>query len=362
MRWNQTLCDRLFNQGIVPVAHDAPEKAVAALGTMQAQEWPGVLWSIGLRTRGAGMAGVETAVAGRRIVRTWLMRGTLHVAAAEDVRWLLDLLGPRLIAASASRRRQLGLNEPVLARSRKFIAKNLRGDRPMARDTLYGLLERERLANSPQQKRHILFFLALEGLVCFAAHQGKQPAFALLDEWVLSGRRLDRPEALAELARRYFFSRAPATLADFSWWSGLTMADARSGLEAVSASLVWQKTDGQLYWIPAARPASPPVQPSVFLLPGFDEYLLGYKERRAALDPLHAGRVCPGGNGIFRPTLVVDGRVRGTWGRLRGKKNVTLALQLFAPLNKAELQAVETAAESYGRFLGGAAVRIDRLS
>ncbi len=148
------------------------------------------------------------------------MRGTLHFVAAADARWMLDLLAPRVIAATAGRRQQLELDTRVFTRSRKVIVKALEGDRQVTRSGLYQLLEAAGISTRDGRGLHILMHFALEGLVCFGAREGKQPTFALLAEWAPHARSLARDEALAELARRYFTSHGPATWRDFAWWSG----------------------------------------------------------------------------------------------------------------------------------------------
>src|SRR5207237_2162453 len=191
--------------------------------------YPGALWAVGLRTRDATEAAIEQAIAERTIVRTWPMRGTLHFVAPEDARWMLQLLTPRVVAANARRvYQQSNLDDATFARSKDLFVDALQGGKQLPRPSLYKVLEAAGISVAGQRGLFILQRLSSEGLICFAARQGKQPTFALLDEWVpiSLSKTPARDQALAELALRYFTSHGPATVQDFAWWSGLPAADA----------------------------------------------------------------------------------------------------------------------------------------
>jgi hypothetical protein len=342
---------RLHNQGIASPQPENPSDVVRRLGAMQAQDYLGSLWALGLRVKQAREAEVERAVEERSIVRTWPLRGTLHFVAAEDVRWMLALSCGRTVARAAGRYRQLGLDEATFAKSMRVLARALEGGRRSTRAELAAALERRGVATGGQRLIHILNRSSLEGLTCYAARRGKQFTFALLDEWVPQGRHLPREEALAELAARYFASRGPATLQDFVWWSGMTTADARAGLEAAKHRLRREALDGQTYWLSSSEPASKDATQAAHLLPAFDEYAVAYKDRAAVLHPSHARRP-DAATAILNPTVVVDGRAVGTWKRTLKSGSVLIETSLWATLKRAERRAVEAAAQRYGEFLG----------
>jgi hypothetical protein len=342
---------RLANQGIACPAFVQPDEVASWLIALQAQDYSGALWSIGLRMAGATEAAVEQALAARTIVRTWPLRGTLHIVAAQDVRWLLALLTPRVIAQSAGRYRQLELDETTFARSKAVFAKALQGGKQLTRDELQQLLEQANIATTGQRGYHLLVRSAQDGLICFGSRRGKQQTFALLDEWTPPAPILARGEALAELARRYFTSHGPATLSDLVRWAGLTVADAKTGVELGGAHLCQETIAGQNYWFASAAPVQRESTPSLYLLPGFDEYLLGYADRSAVLDALDAAKVHPSANGVFQPTIAIDGRIAGTWKRSLKKSTVTIEVAPFRPLTDAEYASYSIAARRYGEFL-----------
>jgi hypothetical protein len=266
-----------------------------------------------------------------------VVRGTLHVVAAEDLRWMLELTAPANLRRAAGRHRELGLDEKILAKSRKVFAKALE-QQHLTRDELFAELERAHLSTKGQRGYHLLWDAAVRGLICSGAPREKEQTFALLDEWIPPVKMRTRDEALAELARRYFQSRRPATLEDFAWWSGLSLREVR---------VVGKVLDEQALTPTLSRRE----REQAFALPAFDEYLLGYQDRSGVLDARFVKRVFPGG-GTFIPSLVLDGKVVGTWRR------ATLELETFAPLKNE--QALEEAVQRYAQFTSATTPRSRR--
>lgn len=343
--------ERLHNQHVSRPAFEKPAEVVAWLGAVQAQDYLGALWATGLRMRGAVEADIEQALASKKIVRTWPMRRTLHFVAAEDVRWMLELLTPRIVAASALRSQRIGLDEATFTRCKKLFVRALEGGRQLTRKALYEVLERANISTANYCGLHILSRLSQDGLLCFGSREGKQQTFALLDEWAPTARTMQRDDALAELTRRYFNSHGPATLQDFVWWSGLRTADARAGLEMVKSQFIQEAAGGQTYWLSSSMPTAKDASPTAYLLPPFDEYTVAYRDRSAVLNPLYAKQVNTG-NGVFSPIIVVDGQVAGTWKRALRKNSVAIKLSYFNKLNRAQTRAVAEAVSRYGEFLG----------
>ncbi len=343
---------RFSNQLIARLTARTPAEVVAWLGAMQAQDFLGAKWSVGLRAPAVTDAMVEKALADRTIVRTWPMRGTLHFVASDDVRWMLALLATRVLAASKGRWRQLGLNDKIFAQSRKVFRQALRGGTQLTRTEMYQALERAKIRTAGQRGYHLLWRNAQEGLICLGAPRGKQQTFVLLDEWVPPSKPLERDEALAKLVLRYFTGHGPATVKDFVWWSGLTVKDAKTGIEMNISQLASEVVDGKTYWMGRRMPALPAQSPVIALLPGFDEYILGYTARDPVLDPRHARKIYSGLNLLFNPTIVIDGQIQGTWKRQIRKETVDLSLHPFKQLNEAQARALRRATQRYGEFLG----------
>ena len=260
---------------------------------------------------------------------------------------MLALVLPQVLARRRARWRELELGERDFARAREIFAKRLAGGRQLSRPAMYRALVDGGISPAGQRGVHILSRLAHEGHLCFAAREGKQHAFALLDAWVPPARSLQRDEALAQLAGRYFTGHGPATLRDFAWWSGLPMPEARAGLEMARPRLEQERLGQETYWFSdtvRARARSA----STVLLPAFDEYLVAYRDRSAALDPAHEREV----NHLLSPTLVEDGRVVGTWTRTLERRGVRLQVRLFDRSRRPDPVQLEAAAKRYGAFVG----------
>ncbi len=342
---------RLLNQRIIGEKCADPAAAVRWLGALQAQDYGQALWAVGLRTQAGSRAAVEQAIASRAIVRTWPMRGTIHFVPAEDAPWMLRLLAARPLAAAARRRAQLALSPATVDRARLLLCEALSGGRCLTRAALLQVLAGAGISPQGQRGYHLLVSLAQEGLLCFGPQQAGQQTFVLLPEWVPQPRELPPAAALAELARRYFTSHGPATLPDFARWAGLLLPAARQGLAASQAALVATELAGVSYWGPAAAAPGPPAKTGVQLLPGFDEYFLGYKDRSAIVAAGQLARICPGGNGVFKPMLVLDGQLVGTWGKQLTKRGLDLVVEFFAPVPKLPPGLAE-AAEQFCQFMG----------
>ena len=340
---------RLHTQRLAGHKFDQPEEVVAWLGAVQAQDYAAAQWAVAQRTTGLTAADLDQAFAAGTILRTHLLRPTWHFVTPQDIRWLLDLTGPRVNAANAYQYRRLELDRAVFKRSHAALIKALRDSQQLARAELKNVLQQAGIILDDLRFVHLMMRAELDGVVCSGARQGKQFTYALLDERVPPAPPRKRDEALGE--QRYFTSRGPATVQDFVWWSGLTMTDARNGLEMNKARLRQEIIADQTYWSdPATLPAKDLAQ-TAYLLPNYDEYVVGYTDRSAVFDASHVDKLDSRGNILFSHLIVIHGQVVGTWKRTLKKQAVTIELQPFMPLSKADTRAVLKTAQQYGVFL-----------
>jgi hypothetical protein len=296
-----------------------PDAAAALRGLLavQAQDLPGALTSVALRTADRARAGVDAALESGDVVRSWPMRGTLHLTPAADLPWMLDLLGSRALAGAAKRREVVGLTLDDLERSRGVALGALSGGRRLGRRELLATLADGGCDVAGQKGYHTLWYLSQTGTLVLGPPEAGDQAFVLLEEWIPEPRRLPREEALAELALRYFRGHGPATVADLVRWGGTTVRDARAGLALVRDRLAAVDADGTEMYLDPETPdrlaACRAEAEGLHLLPGFDEVVLGYADRTCTVPAEHADRIVPGGNGVFRPTVVTGGCAVGTW-------------------------------------------------
>ena len=342
---------RLHNQHISQPAFAHPADAVDWLVAVQAQDYSGAKWALGLRMRSASDSDVELAFTEGSILRTHLMRPTWHFVTPADIRWMLDLTAPRVHAANAGMYRRLELDRAIFKRSNNALVKALRGGGQLTRDELRDVLRGAGIeAQEPLRMAYLMMFAELEGIICSGPRRGKQFTYALLDERAPGGRSQPRERALAELAQRYFISRGPATVQDLARWSGLTIADARRGLEAVQAGLRHELLGGQSYWLSPSMPSAKDPSPVAYLLSVYDEYLSGYKDRSAIVETWIGVRLIAMGNALTH-VIVLDGQIVGTWKRRLSKGAVTVETSLFAPPGQAEKRSIAAAARQYAAFL-----------
>jgi hypothetical protein len=342
---------RLLNQQIARTRFTKPDEVVGWLGAVQAQDYAGAKWALGLRLQTATDSAIDRAFADGTILRTHLLRPTWHFVTPSDIRWLLALTAPRVHAANAFMVRRLELDSETFKRSNAALTRALQGGQQLTRDELQAVLQAAGIATeSGLRLAYLMMFAELEGLICSGARRGKQFTYALLEERAPQARTLERDVALSELASRYFISRGPATVQDFAKWSGLTLSDARHGLASVSSQLREERIEGQAYWLSPSTPTGQAGSPTAHLLSIFDEYISGYKDRSAIADADASARLSALGNGLGY-ILVVDGKIVGTWKRRLKKGVISLELKLFTQLTEAENQAIALAAQRYGQFL-----------
>lgn len=342
---------RLASQHLTKPPLTDPAEVVRVLGAVQAQDYGGAKWALGMRTRGSTDASIERAFADGSILRTHVLRPTWHFVTPADIRWMLELTGPRVKATMAYYDRKLELDDALFRRSNAAIARALRDGNQLTRTEIAEVLRRAGVpAKGSQRLGHLLLRPELDGLICSGARRGKQFTYALLEERAPAAPAMSRDESLLELTRRYFATRGPATANDFAWWSGLTVADAKRGAEM--AALEREVIDDRTYWSDPSAPVSRSRAAGALLLPNYDEYFIGFKDRSAIGQRLALREAASFGDALFAHIVVVGGQVVGGWKRTVGKGVVAVHLRLLTRLTPKERRAVDAAAGRYGSFLG----------
>jgi Winged helix DNA-binding domain len=314
----------------------SPADVVTWMGALQAQDVASGEWSFGVRCPGFTQADVHQATVDRHILRTWPMRGTVHFVPPADAKWMLDLTGARVIAGASGRFQQLGLAAPVLEKAVELLRSALNGGRSLTRGGCVALLVDAGVHTAPGHGYHLLSYASHIGVTCIGPHEGKEQTFVLLDDWVPNPNVLSRDEALATLTCRYYQSHGPASRTDFIGWTGLTVTDAKRGIELLGDQLATISTVRGPMITSAASLDTPTTSmrtADLLLLPGFDEYLLGYKDRTSMVAPERMNQIVPGRNGVFKPTIVVHGKVIGTWKRTIKNQRVDIEALPFEPFN-----------------------------
>lgn len=344
---------RLQNQQISKHQFDKPEDVVRWFGAMQAQDYAMAKWATGLRMEKAKDSLIEQALNEGRILRTHVLRPTWHFVHPEDIRWMLKLTGPRVMAGMSSRLKQLELNDKLFNKTTDIILKALEGHRHLTRPELMALINKAGINTDENRSAHIAMHAELNGLICSGARKGKDTTYALMDERITKTKEIDRDEALAKLTLRYFTAHGPATIHDFAWWSGLTLTDVKRGVEMVDNDLYFKDIGGVIYWHASIMPDVIKPPKGAVLLPNFDEYTVGYINRLALADASH---INTRGNVLFSNVMLINGEIKGTWRRTIIAKGLKFEPQLFKKPSQANELALQTAVKKYAKFLALALV------
>jgi hypothetical protein len=340
---------RLFNHRLAGKRFRAPEEVVHWLGAVQSQDYGAAKWAIGQRAISITGAAVDEAFSAGSILRTHVMRPTWHLVMPSDIRWLLALTAPRVNAVSAHYYRKLELDERVFVRSNRALEKALRGGHHLTRAEISDVYRACGINATGLRLSYLLLRAEIDAVVCSGPLRGKQFTYALFDERVPATKPLERDEALAKLTKRYFHSHGPALVHDFAWWSGLTVTDAKTGIELSSRHLSRKTVDGKTYWSTAGyAPQRLRASPTMHLLPNFDEYLIAYKDYAPITAAIPASRK----QELIAHLLVLDGQVIGGWRRTIGKQAISVMTNLMVKLNKAASSALDAELKKYSRFMG----------
>ena len=347
MKRNEIAHRRMHGLGIWRTPFDNPDEVVRHLAALQAQEFSYAKWSVAQRTKDADDEAVQRLFDEGAILRTHLLRPTWHFVHSADIRWILELTAPRVHALNAYMYRQLDVDPKTLAKSNRLLAKNLEGGTHLTRKEIGAVLKGAGIDATRLRLGYFLMRAELDALICSGVRRGKQQTYALLEERAPDAKRLDPVDALAELTRRYFKTRGPATVRDYSRWSSLTMADCRRGLEMLGTELEHEVDGDRTYWFAPFSPPSKPASKVIDLVQVYDECVMSYSESRDVL----AGSV-PNQESPFMHAVLLDGQLIGHWKRTESRGSIEIETSFLRSLNRAETRALHKAVDRYRRFLG----------
>ena len=343
---------RLHNQFIAQTDITEPAEVVKRLGAVQSQDYAGGKWGLGLRMKPTSDAIIDQAFNEGKILRTHILRPTWHFVAPEDIRWMLRLSAPRVHTVNGFLYRQQGLDQPVIKKSYAVLEKVLQGGKHLTRTELGSAFTEAGIKNAESIRlAYFIMSAELDGILFSGPRRGKQFTYALLEERAPNVKALTRDEAVAELSRRYFATRGPATLHDFTWWSGLTMADAKKGIEMLKPAFASEVIEEKIYWF---DPSVAPVQeksPTAHLLPNYDEYFIGLRDRSAFGALIGKFDLDANNPAFIAHIVIVDGQIVGGWRRTLKKNTVQLEFTLVVDLTEKQKKAVDKAVSQYSEFL-----------
>jgi hypothetical protein len=339
---------RLQNQHLLQHDFNTVSEVVGHLGAVQAQDFAAAKWALALRMRNASNEAIENAFNEGKILRTHIMRPTWHFVLPEDIRWMLELTSPRVKAFMAHYNRKLDLTDKLFAKTEKIIVKALKEKQFLTRKQLQEYLADAGVKSSGQRLGHIVFWAELDGVICSGPRIGKQFSYALLEDRAPKLKKFDKEQALAKLALKYFTSHGPAQLRDFAWWSGLSMKDARSGLDMIQSKLDQENVGDKIYWFKSTKMIKPKV-PTAYLLSIFDEYTIAYNDRSDLSEKNDIERMLSMGNALTA-VMIINGKVVGTWKHKLKKGKKEVKLNPFRRLTGSEKEAIEKEVLRFQKF------------
>jgi hypothetical protein len=341
---------RIRNQQIEASNIKTPKELAGWMGAIQAQDFAMAKWAIGLRVPESTEKTIEQSYNSGDILRTHLMRPTWHFVSPDDVYWLLELSAPQIRKVLRTNDKRFELTETVYAAGNNMLEKVLSGGKSLTREELVQEYDAIHIRTNENRLSHMLVRAEQDGVVCSGPLKGNKLTYALLAERVPTKKAITRDEALVNLATRYFKSHSPASFRDFVWWSGLTITDARKAYHMIQSCFVSETIGNETYLFTNNFTNTPPANLSVHLLPAFDEYLIAYANRSAALEGIDNKKTISD-NGIFRPIIVINGQVRGLWKRTTKKDKAFIETEHFQPFDTQTIKAIDQEIKQYGIFL-----------
>jgi hypothetical protein len=352
MTFLEIAAHRLANQRLTGKKFSKPEDAIRWLGAVQSQDYPGAKWGLAQRVKGVTNTKLDKLYSEGKILRTHILRPTWHFVLPEDILWIQGLTAPRVQAFCANYYRKVELDSSTLIRTNKIIEKSLSADKYLTRAELQTIFKEKGITTDTLRLSFIMINAELDSIICSGPLKGKQFTYALLEERAPGAKTLKRDEALAELAKRYFTSHGPATAHDFSWWSGLTVADARRGIQMIKGKFYTEEINGKDFIFPSRSRLTGTKPPLIHLLPNYDEHTVAYKDHSTSFEPSVFKKIKGNNVPLMAHIITINGLVSGGWKRAFKGNTAAIEATMLVKLKKDERAALKQAAEDYGKFMG----------
>jgi hypothetical protein len=324
---------------------------VTYMGAMQAQDFPMSKWGIGCRLKDITQHDVNTELARASIIRTHVLRPTWHIVASSDLMWMLELTAPNILRITRGYHKSVEITPKILKASISLIEKTLRDGIDLSRTEIAAVLKKQKINTDENRLAHLLMDAELNGLICSGPVENNSQRYRLIPEQIKKAAKLDRDEAIQQLAARYFKSHGPATIRDFHWWSGLSIADCRIGIKLNSENLSSYDDEGIIYYFDETACSFSETKKQHHLVPAFDEFFVGYKDRSTLIAEKHNIKLFTN-NGMFFPALLTNGRATGTWKRKINNEKVNIDIQIFSSPSTLSMRSLKSQVAQFGKFLG----------
>lgn len=324
---------RLYNQLLADHSLKQPLEIVSWMGAMQSQSLDLAKWAIGVRSEGKTVKDIDALLNSGKVIRTHILRPTWHFVTADDIHWMYDLSNPRLKPIYRSYAKMRQVDDELIYKAIPILVKMLEGNKHLTKQEITEIFISQKKVFDIHTLNQIINYAEMEGLVVNGCVKGKEQSFTLLEEFAPRKETITKDEALERLARKYFSSHAPATIQDFSWWSGLSLTECRQGIDSIKQSLVCESVNGREFWMKNDISVPQTENDSALLLPPFDEFVVSYKDRSELIEDVHFGKVMTK-NGLFSPTIMLNGEIVGSWKKTMKKGAPKIELSFFVKTPK----------------------------
>lgn len=331
---NQELLNiRLYNHLLLTHEIKEPHEIVSGMGAMQSQTLDMAKWAIGVRLEDNNVKDIDKALDMGKVIRTHILRPTWHFVSADDIYWMHGLSSPRLRPVYRSYAKASGADESLIRRAVPLVEKALEGGNHLTRQEIGIALLEQDLQLDDRTLHLSISYAETEGIVVNGRQKGNKQTFTLLEEWVPRQKTISEEESLERLARKFFGSHGPATMQDFIWWSGLTMTQCRQAVEMIKTDFICESINGRDFWMRNDTKTPPSDENYVLLLPPFDEFVVSYKDRSEIIEDHHYAKVMTK-NGLFSPTIILNGEIIGSWKKVVQKNIPRIELSFFEKRSK----------------------------
>lgn len=319
---------RLFNQLLSVHEKKTPHEIVSWMGAMQSQALDMAKWAIGTRLENQNINDIEEALSTGRIIRTHILRPTWHFVSAGDIHWMFDLSNPRLKPIYRSYTKMVKADEALIYATIPVIEKVLTDKKHLTKEEIGKALLSQNVILDDVHLKMAINYAEMEGIIVNGEIKGSKQTFTLLQEWAPRKETISKEEALGRLALRFFTSHAPATIQDFVWWSGLSLTECRQGIECIKGDFVCETINGRDFWMKNDLKIPSEDKHSALLLSPFDEFVVSYKDRSELIKDKHYSKVMTK-NGLFSPTIMLNGEIIGSWKKISQKGTPKVELAFF---------------------------------
>lgn len=340
---------RTVSQQLLNPLFDNPKELVSWMGAVQAQNYSMAKWAVGVRTKDATIDTVEQSLRKGEILRTHILRPTWHFVSSGDIRWMLNLTGHRVCLALKSWCKKLGISDNLYTKTLRLFEKILDGNEGLTKQEIFDEFVKKGFEPNADIVNSFILYAESQGFICSGVEKNGNHTYALLDERVPLSNNYTKEESLAMLATKYFCSHSPASLQDFTWWSGLSISEAKQAVKLIEHDLIADRYGALNLFVHHSYAKGVQTNDVLHFLPSYDEYLISYKDRSTVMKPEFYHKAF-NNFGIFQPVILYNGQIVGNWKKMIKKGEIYIEHTFFKKEPAINSKLIKAATKNYNMF------------